>query len=141
MTAEEALDLYFGRDVSEKLFCGDKYYLGSTSVREHFNECVSARILVEFAALIIRSRLYKGLAAAADPAGEKRMDVIAALKELEKIELVRGVDRVYRLEHAVSKTQEAILKAFGIDAEYVKRESKQISEELKKGLPVMKRRC
>lgn len=141
MTAEEALDLYFGRDVSEKLFCGDKYYLGSTSVREHFHECVSARSLVEFAALIIRSRLYTGLAAAADPTGEKRMDVIAALKELEKIELVRGVDRVYRLEHAVSKTQEAILKAFGIDAEYVKRESKQISEELKKGLPVMKRRC
>lgn len=96
---------------------------------------------MEFAALIIRSRLYTGLAAAADPTGEKRMDVIAALKELEKIELVRGVDRVYRLEHAVSKTQEAILKAFGIDAEYVKRESKQISEELKKGLPVMKRRC
>ena len=58
MTAAEALDLYYSRDASEKLFRGDKSYLGNKSLRGHTNESISARIFVEFVALIVRNRIY-----------------------------------------------------------------------------------
>ena len=35
--------------------------------------------------------------------------------ELEKIEMTRQLDKVYRLDHAVTKTQKVILSAFGMD--------------------------
>ena len=58
------------------------------------------------------------------------MSVPATLKELEKIEMVRQLDNVYRLDHAVTKVQKAILKAFGIDAEYVKYKTTKSGEKL-----------
>ena len=48
------------------------------------------------------------------------MNVPAALKELEKIEMIRQGDGVYRLDHAVTANQKKILKAFNIDAKDVK---------------------
>ena len=59
------------------------------------------------------------------------MTVPAALRELEKIEMIRGHDRIYRLDHAITKSQKTILKAFGIDAAYVKHRADRISEQLK----------
>ena len=50
MTAVQALDLYKGRDASEKLFRGDKSYLGNRSFRVHTNESVHAKIFIEFVA-------------------------------------------------------------------------------------------
>ena len=44
------------------------------------------------------------------------MTVPAAVRELEKIEMVRLTDNKYRLDHAVTATQKTILKAFGMDA-------------------------
>lgn len=58
MTAAQALELYKSRDASEKLFRGDKSYLGNKSFRVHTSESVQAKIFIEFVALIIRSRLY-----------------------------------------------------------------------------------
>ena len=133
MTAAEAIDLYYSRDASEKLFRGDKSYLGNKSMRGHTNESISARIFVEFVALIIRNRIYSMLRDAVKEMNGKPnyMTVPAALKELEKIEIVRGLDRIYRMDHAVTKTQKTILKAFGMDAAYVKAKAKQISERLR----------
>ena len=133
MTAAEAIDLYYSRDASEKLFRGDKSYLGNKSMRGHTNESISARIFVEFVALIIRNRIYSMLRDAVKEMNGKPnyMTVPAALKELEKIEIVRGLDRIYRMDHAVTKTQKTILKAFGMDAVYVKAKAKQISERLR----------
>ena len=45
--------------------------------------------------------------------------------------MVRGMDRTYRLDHAVTKTQKTILKAFGMDVLYVKSKADRISEKLK----------
>ena len=45
--------------------------------------------------------------------------------------MVRQLDNVYRLDHAVTATQKTILKAFGIDAAYVKYKAAEISEVLK----------
>ena len=41
------------------------------------------------------------------------MNVPAAIRELEKIEMIRQADGIYRLDHAVTANQKTILKAFG----------------------------
>ena len=133
MTASEALDLYYSRDASEKLFRGDKSYLGNKSERTHYNESTEAKIFVEFVALIVRNRIYTKLKEELNRIDENPnyMTVPAALRELEKIEMIRGRDRIYRLDHAVTKTQKTILNAFGMDAAYVKKRAERISEQLK----------
>ncbi|MFP3153182.1 hypothetical protein LQZ18_01875 [Lachnospiraceae bacterium ZAX-1] len=59
------------------------------------------------------------------------MTVPAALRTLEKIEMIRQFDDVYRLDHAVTATQKTIPKAFGVDANDVKGSASQISEQLR----------
>ena len=133
MSAGEAIDLYYNRDTSEKLFRGDKSYLGNKSERNHYNESTDAKIFVEFVALIVRNRIYTKLKEELERIDENPnyMTVPAAIRELEKIEMLRGADRVYRLDHAVTKTQRTILNAFGIDARFIKDLANRISEQLK----------
>ena len=54
------------------------------------------------------------------------------IKELEKIEMVRQLDNVYRLDHAVTANQKTILNAFGLDANHIKNYASELSKELKK---------
>lgn len=133
MTAKEAIELYKSRDASEKLFRGDKSYLGNRSLRVYSDESASAKIFIEFIALIIRSRIFTNLKEEMKNLDKRPnfMTVTAAIKELEKIEMVRQLDGVYRLDHAVTATQKTILKAFGIDVSYVKYKADEISEALK----------
>lgn len=116
MTAEEALDLYKSRDGSEKLFRGDKSYLGNKSFRVHSGESVANKIFIEFVALIIRNKFYVYLKEQMRKNSKKDnfMTVPAAMKELEKIEMIRQSDGNYRLDHAVTATQKEILIAFGM---------------------------
>ncbi|MDB8774004.1 hypothetical protein PNY53_19675 [Ruminococcus sp. 1001136sp1] len=58
------------------------------------------------------------------------LTVPAAIRELEKIEMTRQLDKVYRLDHAVTKTQKVILSAFGMDWNYVKYRAEHISKIL-----------
>ena len=106
MTAEEALELYKSRVVSEKLFRGDKSYLGNRSLRVQSDEAASAKIFVEFVALIVRSRMYVLLKDEVEKLDKKPnyMTVPAAIRELEKIELVRQTDGKYCMDHAVTAT-------------------------------------
>ena len=132
MTAEEALELYKSRDGSEKLFRGDKSYLGNKSTRTYTCESTETKILVEFIGLIIRNKIYTKLKEEKKKAGNKHnyMTVPAAIRELEKIELIRSPDGGYRMNYAVTATQKAILKAFGLDAANIKEQAKQIGLQL-----------
>lgn len=132
MTAEEALDLYKSRDASEKLFRGDKSYLGNRSFRVQSNESLHAKIFIEFVALIIRNRFHLYLKEQMRSRGKKQnfMTVPAAIRELEKIEIVRQTDRNYRLDHAVTAAQKEILKAFGMTAANVREQAVGINDDL-----------
>lgn len=132
MTAEEALVQYKGRDMSEKLFRADKSYIDSKSMRVYSSEAISAKIFVEFVALIVRNRIYNLLKEAiirmeSDP---KYMTVPAALRELEKIEMVRRNNGRYRLDHAVTKKQKTILSSFGLDEDSIRSSAAEIGSLL-----------
>lgn len=133
MTAKDAIDLYKSRDASEKLFRGDKSYLGARSLRVHSDESAAAKLFVEFVALIVRSRIYTCLKDEMQNLDKRPnyMTVPAAIRELEKIEMVRQLDNVYRLDHAVTARQKTILNAFGMDTAFIKHRAKEISDQLK----------
>ena len=134
MTAEEALILYKSRDDSEKTFRGDKSYLGARAERVYSNESVDAKIFVGFVATIIRSRLYVLLREEMARMDKKQnyMTVPAAIRELEKIEMLKGADNEYNLDYAVTATQKAILKAFNMTAENVHKQAREIGSDLKR---------
>ena len=112
MTASEALDLYKSRDASEKLFRGDKLYLGERSMRTYHYEPTHVKIFIEFIALIIRNKIYTCLKDRMKELKKKKnyMTVPAALKELDKIEIIRQMDGVYRLDHAVTRRKRIFCK-------------------------------
>lgn len=58
------------------------------------------------------------------------MTVPAAIRELEKIELIQQLDHRYRLNYAVTATQKEILKAFGINEINIRKWASEISDEL-----------
>ena len=58
------------------------------------------------------------------------MTVPAAIRELEKIELVKQLNKRYSLDYAVTKTQKSILKAFGMNETDVKKQARELGEIL-----------
>lgn len=132
MTASQALIQYKGRDMSEKLFRTDKTFIGSGSNRAHSNETHSAKTFVEFIALIVRNRIYNLLkdTMLKLESSPNYMTVPAALRELEKIEMVRRSNGRYRLDHAVSKRQKTILSAFGLNDMDIRSAAVEISNLL-----------
>ena len=133
MTAREALDLYKSRDASEKLFRADKTFLGSRTERVQTEDALGGKLLIGFVSLIIRNRMYTRIKDAAEEMDSipNFMNVAAAIRELEKFEMLRGADGIYRLDHAVTKTQRIILNAFDINTNDVKVKADEISEQLK----------
>ena len=133
MEAKEAIGLYKNRDASEKVFRADKSYLGNNCLRVASEESASTKIFIGFIALIIRCKIYQALKNKAKELVKKPnyLTVPAAIRELEKIEMNRQLDKVYRLDHAVTNTQKVILDAFDIDAAHVTYKANCISEVLK----------
>lgn len=132
MTAKEALHIYKSRDMSEKAFRGDKTYLGDKSLRVRSTESTLAKIFIEFVALIIRNKIYTCLVDEMKKLNKKPnyMTVVAAIKELEKIEMTRQADNIYRLDHAVTATQKKILNAFDLTEKNIEYRANWISETL-----------
>ena len=133
MTAQEALELYKGRDASEKLFRGDKTYLGNQSMRVYSNESMESKIFIEFVALIIRNRIYAYLKKEQERSETKQnfLTVPAALRELEKIEMIKMWNKEYVFNYSITATQRKILKAFDLTPANIKEQAKLLSAELK----------
>ena len=132
MTASQALVQYKGRDISEKLFRSDKTFIGSRSERVQSSQSMSSKIFIEFVALIVRNRIYNLLKEQMlrMDSRQKFMTVPAAIRELEKIEMVRRNAGSYKLDHAVTKTQKIILSSFGLDETDIKESAEEISKLL-----------
>ena len=132
MSAEEALVLYKNRDASEKLFCSDKSFLGNSSLRVAGNNALESKVFVEFVALIIRSKIYTLLKNRMAEMAKKPnfMTVPGAIRELEKIELIRQPGGNYKLDHAITATQKTILGAFGIDGDIMRTKALAVGKEL-----------
>ena len=132
MTASQALIQYKGRDISEKLFRSDKTFIGSRSERVQSSQSMSSKIFIEFIALIIRNRIYNLLKEQMIrmEARQKYLTVPAAIRELEKIEMVRRNNKVYKLDHAVTKTQKIILSSFGLDETDINKSAEEYSRQL-----------
>ena len=128
MTAEEALICYKGRDVSEKLFRADKSFIGGHSMRVQSSEALSSKIFIEFVALIVRNRIYNLLKDTMQKldGNPNYMTVPAAVRELEKIEMVRRNGKNYILDHAVTRKQKTILSAFGMDDDDIRKSAGEI---------------
>ena len=96
------------------------------------DEALSAKVFIEFIALIIRNRIYNLLkdTMMRIEQSPNYMTVPAALRELEKIEMVRRTDGRYRLDHAVTKKQKTILSAFGLDENSIRSTAAEISSLL-----------
>lgn len=119
-------------DGSEKTFRGDKSYLGNKAERVYSNESYETKIFIGFVATIIRNRIYTLLKDEEQRIEKKQnyMTVPAALKELEKIELLKGADNTYNLDYSVTANQKAILNAFGMTAKNINRQAMDISSDL-----------
>ncbi len=141
MTASQALIQYKGRDISEKLFRADKTFIGSKSERVQTSQSMSSKIFIEFVALIVRNRIYNLLRERmlSMDAKQKYMTVPAAIRELEKIEMVRRNSGIYKLDHAVTKTQKIILSSFGLEATDISKSADEISKLLATGQSLMNR--
>ena len=133
MTAKEAIKLYKGRDVTEKLFRGDKSYLGNKSMRVYTNEALNSKLFIEFVALILRNKMYRLLKENQNALEQKNnyMTVPAAIRELDKIEMICVAGETYKLDHAITSTQKQILKAFNIDANHIKKVTEEITNKLR----------
>lgn len=134
MTAKDALELYKSRDASEKLFLGDKSYLGNGALRVQSDETANAKIFAEFVALIIRCKMYTLLKDEMERLDKKPnfMTVPAAIRELDKIEMIKGLDGRYRMNHAVTATQKAILSAFRMDDKIIRKQANELADMLEK---------
>lgn len=132
MTFLEAFTLYKGRDCSEKLFSANKSFIGGRCIRVKTDDSMQGKFFIEFIALVIRNRMHNLIKKLIVKNGKKLNyhNVSSAIAELEKIELVRGADGIYSLDHAITKRQRELLQAFGISEEETNEKLRAIMSEL-----------
>lgn len=102
-------------------------------------ENISAKIFLEFIALIIRNRIYNLLKENTIRMDKRYnyMDVPAAIRKLEQIEMVRTNGKSYKLDHAITKPQKIILSSFGLDKDDIIKDAEKISQLLADGESLM----
>lgn len=90
------------------------------------DERMSSKIFIEFIALIrCRFNTYLKDKFRDNRSSPNWSTVSAALRELEKIKMIRCYDSIYRLDHTETKKQKKILYAFGISGDNIKLDSKE----------------
>lgn len=127
MTAKEALDLYKSRDASEKLFKADKVS-GEPNPQVYTGESLEGENADHLCCPDHREPGRRKAEGCREEEMRKRpnyMNVPASIRELEKIREMVNEQTVYTGWIMPLPLQKTILKAFGIDANYVKRKSKR----------------
>lgn len=134
MKAEEAYYLYKSRDVSEKLFCSSKTFIGSHCFRVHSDSALHGKLFIEFVALILRNRIFSLLKRELIRRGKscKYLNVPAAVRELDKIKISRSPRSKYRLHYQLTKKQKQILAPFGISMNSIEEVAAKLSDLLAK---------
>ena len=129
MTAADAYFLYKGRELSEQYFRTEKSLIQSVSTDHFSDKAMSGKFFAEFIALIIKSRLWALLQKKrpGQDKAEDSLDVMEAVQELEKIEMVRRDDGRYTLDSTLSKTQKEILLALGMKIEDIQADAAKVS--------------
>ena len=119
--------------IHQRSCLGEISHIWESKVCGHIMMNPHAKIFIEFIALIIRNKIYTCLKDQMKELKKKKnyMTVPAALKELDKIEIIRQMDGVYRLDHAVTATQKDILQAFNMTEATVKKEAGILGEQLR----------
>ena len=98
-----------------------KGFLNISAVKEKMN----------ILAPLIRNGIYKKIQKVLEEiGGEHSMTVSEGIRELEKVEIVRGKDRKYRNNMVLSLKQEMIFEAFEMDSEEISSGMKRIREQL-----------
>ncbi len=129
MTAADAYYAYKGRDLSENYFRTDKVLPEAERADYSSDKALSGNFFAEFIALIIKSRLWYLLQKRhpKQELTECSPDVMEAVQQLERIEMVRRNDGRYALDSALTKTQKEILLSLGMTMEDVRAEAARIS--------------
>jgi len=132
MSAKEAIFLYKSRDSSEKLFRCDKSFLGNDCLRVYSQHAAESKIFISFISLIIRNRIFTCLKEEMLKTNTSLnyFTVPAAIRELEKITLIKQPNNKYLLDHAITKTQKKILNAFSIKGSSIKNHLDSTIKEL-----------
>ncbi len=83
--------------------------------------------------LIIRNRIYTYLKKEQERSETKQnfLTVPAALRELEKIEMIKLWNKEYCFNYSITATQRKILKAFDLTPANIREQAKLLSAELK----------
>ena len=112
-SAKEAIELYKSR-MYRRNYSAETNHIWGIRASGVFRRISKAKIFVEFVAMIVRCKMYIKLKEEMKKLDKKPnyMTVPAAIKRAGKIEMVRQLDNIYRLDHAVTANQKVILKAF-----------------------------
>lgn len=110
LTAEEALDLYRGRDVVEKLFRTLKTHLDANVDRVHSDKSIYSKSFITFISAIIRNEIFQKTKKLRVK-NKKDYTVPEIIYELEDIEVVKSLNKTYHMQSCLTKKQKALFNA------------------------------
>lgn len=102
MSAKDALMDYRDRDVVEKMFRSLKSYLD-------YDSSLKSKTFIVFIASIVRSIIWHNIK------DKKNYTIPSSLRELEKVEVTKGQNGIYRRTSALNSKNKKILMSFNID--------------------------
>ena len=109
MSAKDALMDYRDRDVVEKMFRSLKSYLDYDSLAVHYDSSLKSKTFIVFIASIVRSIIWHNIK------DKKNYTIPSSLRELEKVEVTKRQNGIYRRTSALNSKNKKILTAFNID--------------------------
>ena len=105
---------YRDRDVVEKMFRSLKSYLDYDSLAVHYDSSLKSKTFIVFIASIVRSIIWHNIKDLYIK-DKKNYTIPTSLRELEKLEVTKGQNGIYRRTSALNSKNKKILTAFNID--------------------------